>query len=199
MADDKLSIVNQALTAAGEDPLTTLTPGSVMANAAIEHYEAIVSEEIENGSWKFSTKPIFTPTLLTALAPKPLQYQYGRAADDIEVMSVLYKNVELDGEFYEIEGRTVRCAFNSDIAIKYQYRPPEEIWPQRFRRIISGRLTALFLRVSERHTEADAMDENTEVRAKVAKHTETRQRRNRPLGDGTLAQARMGQRPRRFS
>jgi hypothetical protein len=198
MADDKLSIVNQALTAAGEDPLTDMTPGSVMANAAIENYDAIVSEEIENGNWKFSSKGSYAPSLLTATANSPLKYQYQRASDDIELMAVLYKGIELDGEFFELEGRIVRCAYNSDITFKYQYRPDESLWPQRFRRIITQRLEALFLRVSERHNEADNRDKSTDIKTMVAKHTESRQRRNRPLGDGTIAQARMGQRPRRF-
>lgn len=197
MADDKLSIINQALTSAGEETLSALTPGTVMANAAIENYDAIVGEEIENGSWKFSAKTD-TPDLLTARADTPMQYQYQRFTDDIELMAVLYKGIELDGEFFEIEGRTVRCVYNSDITFKYQYRPDESIWPMRFRRIIVQRLEALFLRVTERHTEAEARDEATHVKTIIARHTESRQRKNRPLGDGTIAQARMSQRSRRF-
>lgn len=197
MANDKLSIINQALTAAGEETLSSLTPGTVMANAAIENYDAIVGEEIENWSWKFSAKTD-TPDLLTTKADTPLQYQYQRFGDDIELMAVLYKGVELDGEFFEIEGQIVRCAYNSNITFKYQYRPDEFEWPQRFRRIIVQRLEALFLRVTERHTEAAGRDQDTAIKTIVARHTESRQRRNRPLGDGTLAQARMGQRPRRF-
>lgn len=196
MADIKLSIVNQALTAAGEDPLTDMTPGTVFANAAIENYDAFVDEELENGVWKFATDTK-TPTLLTPLAGDPLKYQWQRLGQDIEVQAVLYKGIALEGEDYELEGRNIRTRYNSDITVKFTYRADEAVWPQRFRRIIVQRLEALFLRVTERHSEAAARDQDTGVKTIIARHTEARQRKNRPTGDGTLVQARFGQRPRR--
>lgn len=196
MADDKLSIVNQALTAAGEDPLTALTPGSVMANAAIENYEPFVKEELENGTWKFASKTTDL-SLLTAEADGTLKYRWQVPAAALSVQSILYRGVVLDGEFYEIEGQVVRAAYNTEISAKYVYRALEALWPQRFRRIIYQRLEALFLRVSERHTQAATRESDTEVRKAIARHTESRQRVNRPVGEGSLAQARMGRRTRR--
>ncbi len=192
MADIKLQIVNAALTAAGEDPMdATLTPGSVMANAALSNYDAIVAEEIEIGTWKFATKTA-APSLLTALADCPLQYQWQLPSDCIAVQSVKYKRVVMDGEYYEIQGNVVRTIVNSDVLVNYSFRPPESTWPQRFCRIITGRLEALFLRTTERHNEAEGRDEATDKKTLIAKHAEARQRPNRPIGSGSVAEARVG-------
>lgn len=191
MSDPRLDIVNRALSAVGEDPLATLTPGMVMSNAALLHYDSIVAEELENGDWKFASKTETSPSLLTALAGNPLKYQWQIPSDSEEIQAVLHCGRPLDGEFYQIEGEVIRCAFNSNITIKYSFRPSEDVWPQRFQRIIVQRLEAIFLRVVERYSEAQERDEDTAVRTQIAKHTEARQQRNRPLGPGTIAQARL--------
>lgn len=196
MPDIKLRLVNQALTAAGEDPLDALVPGSPMANAAITNYDDFVDEELENGVWKFATK-IAVPTFLTATVDKPLKYQWQRAADDIEVQAVLFRGRALEGEDYDIQGRVIRTRFNANITVKYTYRPNEEVWPRRFCRIIVQRLEALFLRSTERFSEATERDEDTALRSQVARHTESRQRNNTPLNMGSIAEARMGRRSRR--
>jgi len=198
MADIKLSIINQAISAAGEEPLTVLAAGSVMANAAIENYDSFVEEELENGTWKFASKTADL-SLLTARADEPLQYQWQIPSDCLVVISVLYNGRDLDGEYYQIEGRKVRTQYDADVTIKYVYRPDESEWPKRFQRIVSQRLEALFLRVTERHSEAARRDEDTSIKTMIARHTEARQQRNRPLGDGTLVQARFGSRRRRSS
>lgn len=196
MADDKLSIVNQALTAAGEDPLTALSPGGVMANAAVENYEPFVKEELENGTWKFATKDKAL-SLLTAQATGKLKYEWQLPSDVLSLLSILHCGCILQGENYEIVGTTVRTCYNTDITARYIYRADETLWPQRFRRIIYQRLEALFLRVSERHTQAATRESDTEARKSIARHTESRQRVNRPVGEGSLAEARMGRRTRR--
>lgn len=192
MADIKLQIINQALTVAGEDPLdATLTPGSVMANAAIANYDAIVAEELEIGTWKFATKTA-APTLMTAQADCPLKYQWQLPADCIAVQSVKYKRVTMDGEYYDLQGTVLRTVVNSDVLVNYTFRPAESLWPQRFCRVIVGRLEAIFLKTTERHNEAEGVDEATDKKSLIAKHAESRQRPNRPLGSGSVAEARVG-------
>lgn len=192
MADIKLQIINAALTSAGEDPMdATLTPGSVMANAAISNYDSIVGEEIENGTWKFATKTA-APSLLTALADEPLKYQWQIPADCVSVQSVKYKRAVMGGEYYDIQGQVLRTVVNSDVLVNYSFRPDEAVWPQRFRRLIAQRLEALFLRVTERHNEAEGRDEDADKKAQIARHADTRQRPNRPLGSGSIAESRVG-------
>lgn len=196
MADIKLSLVNQALVAAGEDPVAALTGTNPMTVAAVEAYDAIVEEELEKNIPMFAKK-VASPTLQTATSDAPLQYRWELPADMLEILSVLYLGIELEGDKFEIEGDVIRCFFNTDVTVKYTYRPPEERWTRRFRRIIVQRLESLFLRVTERHNEADGRDKDTERVSIIARHADSRQRKNRPLGDGSLVQARQGLRRRR--
>lgn len=194
--DIKLSIVNRALSAVGEGSVTSLTPGETLPNAALEHYESIVALEIEQGEWKFGTRTS-TPTLLTAEADEPLKYQWQIPSASKGIIDVLYRNVPLKGEHYDIEGNVVRCRYNTAITFQYRIRPDEEIWPERFQNIIVQRLEALFLRVLERVQDAAVRDQDTEFKTKRAKHAEARQRLNRPLADGSIVDARLGRFRRR--
>lgn len=194
--DIKLSIVNRALSAVGEGSVTSLTPGETLPNAALEHYESIVALEIEQGEWKFGTRTS-TPTLLTAEADEPLKYQWQIPSASKGLIDVLYRNVPLKGEHYDIEGSVVRCRYNTAITFQYRIRPDEEIWPERFQNIIVQRLEALFLRVLERVQDAAVRDQDTEFKTKRAKHAEARQRLNRPLADGSIVDARLGRFRRR--
>lgn len=197
MADIKLSLVNQALTNTGEDPVTSLTGENAFTRAAIENYDDIVNEELEKNEPKFAQK-VAAPSLQTATSDEPLQYRWTLPAEALSVISVLYLGIDLQGENFEIEGRTVRCFYNTDVTVKYAYRVDETLWTFKFRRIIIMRLESVFLRVSERHTEAAERDKSTERVSTIARHRDAKQRSNRPIGDGSIIEARMGMRRRRI-
>lgn len=197
MADIKLSLVNQALVAAGEDPITDLGGADgPLAIAAIQQYDDIVNEELVVNEPMFAKK-VLAPTLLTAVSDQPLQYRWQIPADKLSILSVLYKGVVLLGDLYEIEGAVIRCYYNTDVTVKYIYRADESVWSFPFRKIIRQRLEALFLRVTERHNEADGRDVATERSSTIARHADARQRSNRPIHDGSIIQARFGMRRRR--
>lgn len=197
MADIKLSLFNQALVIVGEDAVSELDSTNLFIAACLEHYERLVGEEIETGNWKFASKDA-TPTLLTAQAESPLQYQFQMPADLKTLQAVMFKDFPLDGADFEIDGRVIRCRYNTDVTIKYLFRADESVWPDRFRTIIVRGLQAIMLRRNEDHGVAAQIEEGTEIKKIVAKHAESGQRRNRPLGDGTVVQRRRGQifRPR---
>lgn len=197
MPDIKLNLVNQALSAIGEDTVSSLTGGDVCCRAANEHYEDIVAEELERNRPIFATKTAASMTLLTPLRDKPLQYQWQLPSDFLVVSSALYLGVVMAGERYEIEGKILRSYYNSDMTLRYIWRAPEEMWTSRFKRIVEQRLEALFLRVTERFTQADQRDKNTEFKASVARHTDSGQRSGRPLSGGSIVEARQGFRRRR--
>lgn len=196
MADIKLELVNQALTAVGEDEISALTGDTACSRAAIRHYERIVKVALGRNKPKFSWK-VAAPSLLTARSDEPLQYRWQRPSDDLKVIGVLYNGQSLDSAYYDIEGRVVRAYYDSDITLRYVYRAPEDIWDAEFQEIIEQRLEALFLRVTERFTAADNRDIATEGLARVARHSDTSQRASRPVGEGSIIQARRGLRPRR--
>lgn len=191
MADIKLSLVNQALSAVGEDVVTSLTGDSACTRAAIQHYDDIVAEELENNRPKFATK-VANLTLLTARAAQPLQYRWQIPSDSLVILAPLYNASVIDAEGFTIEGDVVRTRYNSSISLRYIWSAPEEKWTSRFRRIVEQRLEALFLRVTERHNQADGRDANTDMKAARARHTDAVQQHSRPLGGGSIVAARQG-------
>lgn len=196
MADIKLSLINQALTNTGEDPVTELTGENAFTRAAIENYDDIVNEELEKNEPKFAQK-VGEPSLETASSDEPLQYRWTLPAEALSVRSVLFEGWDLQGDKFEIEGRVIRTAYNESVTVKYVYRPDESFWTYKFRRIIIMRLESVFLRVSERHNEAEEHDKSTERRSVIARHADARQRSNRPINPGSIIEARFGQRHRR--
>jgi hypothetical protein len=195
-ADLKLAVVNQALTAIGEDAVTSITGDSACTRAAIQHYEDIVAEELERNQPKYALRTV-APTLLTALSLYPLQYQWQIPPDCLSIVAVEYMGWTLEGDKFELENGFVRCYYNSNITFRYIFRAPEATWNPQFRRIIEQRLEALFLRVTERFSAADGRDASTERKSQIARHTDAMQRRNRPVGGGSIVEARRGLRPLR--
>lgn len=194
MADIKLSLINQALTVIGEDAVSSITGNGWISTVAIENYEQFVEEEIETGAWAFASKT-GTPTLLTAKAPKPLTHQWQIPADVMTLQAVLHCGRVLDGDLYRLDGRTIRTRHDCNISLQYLWRPPEDIWPARFDRIIIQRLEAAFLRSTERHAAADNRDMDTIGKRLVAKHTESGQRKSRSMGPGSIVERRRGRSP----
>lgn len=190
-ADLKLAIVNQALTEAGEDIIAALTGDEFLPQVAITHYEPIVEEEIEAGNWLFAVKT-HSPALLTETAAEPLTHQYDLPAETLKLLGVLYNGSELDGLRYAVEGRTVRVSYDTDVTFRILHRPEEELWPQRFRRIIVRRLLATFLRALEQHREARETDDDTTTKTIIARHAEATQSRNFSGQDGSIVERRRG-------
>lgn len=191
MADIKLSLVNQALTVIGEDAVSSVTGKDWISTVALENYEQFVKEEIETGAWAFASKT-GTPTFLTAGAPRPLCHKWQIPADVLTIQSVLHCGTVLGGDDYRIDGRIIRSRYDSDITLQYLWRAGEDVWPFRFQRIIIQRLEAAFLRSTERHSAADDRDMDTVAKRTIAKHTESGQRKNRSIGDGSIVERRRG-------
>lgn len=188
-SDIKLSIINQALNRTGSDALTSLNGDEFEVVVANINYDPIVAEELEESGAYFATKT-GTPTLQTAQAAKPLPYQWQVPADLLTLRAVLYCGKELDGDCFSIEGRIVRTAFNTGITLRYIWNVAEDQWPSRFRRTIERRMRAVFYSATERFNEAEATDEGTQVQTKLARYAEAGQRRNRPIGGGSIVDAR---------
>lgn len=188
----KLGLINQALTAVGEDPVSEITGQNAHTRAAIEHYDAIVGEELERNQPK-SAVTTAAPTLLTATVPnEPLPYQWQPPADCLSIIAVLHCNRVLDGDAQTIENGLIRTAYNTDIRVRYARRVSEENWSFAFRAIIEKRLEALFRRVQEQSDVADDMDKKAEQKSLIARHADARQRQNRPMAGGSLVDARLG-------
>lgn len=198
MADIKLDIINQARTKVGEDPVASVSETDHLSVVAATHYDDLVLDELENAAWQFARKTLDTPTLLTAQSGGQLKYQWQIPSDSLGIIDVLHCARALAPGDYLLEEDYVRTAHNTEISLIYYFRPDEAEWPRRFRRLIYRRLVAIFLGASERMEESETADQDADHRALLARHSEARQRRSRPESPGSLADARMGRRSRRW-
>lgn len=194
MSDAKLAIANVALTNAGFDAVTALSGPEPAIVAILSNYDQIVRCELETGNWTFAVKED-SPSLLTATSDEPLKYRWQLPTDVLKVLAVLYNGYELDGEDFAKEGAVIRTAYNTDIKVRYAWRPDEEAWSASFCKLVSQRLEAVLLRSREDRSGAMARDRQTDSDAIVAKHADSTQRRNRPLGAGRIADRRRGRIP----
>ena len=191
MADIKLQIVNQALTACAEDPVSDLSGQNALTRIAIEHYDDLVNEELEKNQPKFA-QTTGTPSLLSGTLGEPLQYRWQPPSGVLTIVNVLHFAVPMDGEDYEVEGAIIRCRFNTDVTVRYIRRVAEEFFTYAFRRIIVTRLEAIMLRFLEENDRGDDRDRAAEIKSVIARHRDAKQRGNRPIAPGSLALARFG-------
>lgn len=191
MAVTQLSIINRARVEAGEEVVTDLTPVDAMMRAAIASYEDIVQDELENGEWAFGIRKQI-PTLTATDTDSSLPYQYALDPETIGVVSVRYLDQPLEGWLFRINGRAVWTAYNSGITFLVKNRPGEGLWPRRFSELVVLGLKAVFLDATERHAEASDVRVFAHRKRIMAKHSESAQRHNRPMGQGSIINRRRG-------
>lgn len=187
----QLSVINRARVIAGEETVADLTPVDAMMRAALASYEDMVLEEIENAQYLFTLKRS-TPTLTDTDTNRTLPFKYTIPAESLGIVGVHYNDMPLDGVAFEIEGGYVWTAFDTNVTFLYKIRPDESVWPRKFSQIIVDELTAIFMRGTERHSEAQSILANAARRRVINRNSEARQRHNRPMGEGSLVNRRRG-------
>lgn len=194
-AETQLTIINQARTLVGEEVVTDLTPVDAMMRAALAHYEAIVTEEVENGAWLFALS-LIVPDLASTDLTLRLPYEWTIPDDSLGVVSMNFCDTPLDGDTFDIRDQSAFTLFGANITMLYRVRADESVWPERFARIIVYRLASVFMRATERHSEAAAIDSDTARKSMIARHTEARQRKSRTMGEGSIVARRRQSLPR---
>jgi hypothetical protein len=190
-AVSQLSIFNRARVKAGESVVADLTPIDDTMRAFLASYEDLVLEELEVSEWAFSLAQA-TPTVNAINVLRSLPYQYAVPPDSLGIVGVRWMDQPLEGRHFRIEGNGVWTRWNSGITFLYKTRPGEQMWPRRFSDIIVDRLTAIAMQLTERHSEAQTVLGNAERNRIRASHAESRQRHNRPIGQGSIVNRRRG-------
>jgi hypothetical protein len=163
MAALDLSIINAALTATGNDPISGLPPedDSIGAVIAGQNYEEMARGELANHPWKRATKIQELNRLdpdVHGDPPEPWTAAYLLPTDLLEIRTVKVAGEPID---YRIHGNSILCdAGETDhVILHYVYRPPEIDWPPWFRLGMKYRCEAMFLRgIGERYPEAKSRD-----------------------------------------
>lgn len=156
-----LSVINAAAGRTGNDPVTSLTQGSLVANIANSNYEDSVKVELSLYPWKRATKIAslnrLDPDLMGAV-PEPWTASYQLPVDLIDIRTAVVAGIPIR---YEVHGDKILCdaATSDDVVLHYIWRVPEADWPPWFREGMTLRWEAILLRgVGERYREAEARD-----------------------------------------
>lgn len=197
----KLSLINQALTRTGNNPLSQLQAGTPEGIIALTNYDSIVKETLEEYPFKFALRST-TLSLLGTQAGGPLKYRWQLPPDFIVVRRVEYKatatsDAAIVGD-YEIEGdenggQVLRVAYDARITLLYTRYVSEGAWPQSFQSVIRTRLEAVFRRgINEEVSEGDNDDRRAEFLLKKSRHQRASQvpGKRSNLSGGSLITAR---------
>jgi hypothetical protein len=154
---DRLTIINDALLATGNNPLSAEFDGSPEWLAGESAYRRAVAFILGRHRWNFATK---TVALVTALPDNPsalYAYAYAQPADCLHV-EALYLNDYPIGR-YSIEDGRICCDHADGLKLKYLRQPDNGVWPERFVELVTMKVEAHLLRsMNEMNRDADSRD-----------------------------------------
>ncbi|MFC5355657.1 hypothetical protein [Azospirillum himalayense] len=182
-----IDLINAALTATGNKPITTLEDADSESVVSMANFEAVVGAEFAHPwTWTQTTRRLSriagdTDTIWTTAWQVPA-------------------GVEVDR--IEVSGRPVAWESMSDLILTREaegvvavgrYRPPVRRWPDLFKTAIVQRLEALFLRaLNEDVAAADARDKAADRLIRQARNADSRKRSPRKPATSSLLEARRG-------
>ncbi|WP_353861280.1 hypothetical protein [Azospirillum formosense] len=182
-----IDLINAALTATGNKPITTLEDADSESVVSMANFEAVVGAEFAHPwTWTTTTRRLSrvsgdTDTIWTTAWQVP-------------------SGVEVDR--IEVSGRPVAWESMSDLILTNEaegvvavgrYRPPVRRWPDLFKTAIVQRLEALFLRaLNEDVAAADARDKAADRTIRLARLADSRKRSPRMPTTSALLEARRG-------
>lgn len=195
MATIDYSIINAAASRTGNDPITSLSEGTIVANIATNSYEEVVSSELSLYPWKRATKTASLNRLDPAIHGDPAEpwtAAYGLPTDFIDVRTVMVSGYPIN---YSVSGDTILNDANADddVVLHYIWRVPELQWPPWFREGVIRRLEAIFLRgIGERYREAEARDKSADEQFNRARSRDSQSEPGRNPQRSPLLRARGG-------
>jgi hypothetical protein len=145
---DRLTIINDALLATGNNGLNVEFDGSVEWLAADSAYRRAVSFLLGRHVWNFgSTSTALTSRLLAS--PHPIYTAaYDLPGDCLHVEGVWHDNGS--GAYplarYEIVDQKICCMEESALTVKYVRQPSPEQWPVLFIELVTMKVEAYLLR-----------------------------------------------------
>lgn len=139
---DKLTIINRALTATGNDRVS-LNDGTPEWVAAEEAFDRCIDDVITAHGWPFARTSI---ALVAAPSNPSKKYDYAHV---IPPQVLVIKGVYVDGyktEIFERLGNVLCLDHDSGIEIEFIENPPEERWHLQAAEALTQKMEVAFLR-----------------------------------------------------
>lgn len=141
---DRLTVINDALIATGNNPLNVEFDGSEEWIAADSSYRRAVGYLLSRHTWSFATTTVRLAGRLP-LSPHPfLDNAYELPSDCLHVETAFLGRRGLTE--YEIVDNKLCCRFDQDVSVKYVRRAPPGQWPPRFAELVTMKVEELLFR-----------------------------------------------------
>jgi hypothetical protein len=195
MATTDLTVINAAATRTGNNPVTSLSTGGLVAQIASNNYEDAVKTELALYPWKRATKIEQLSRLdpdVSGEPPEPWTAAYQIPSDVIDIRAVKVGGYPIN---YEVHSSKILCdaAESDDVIMHYVWRVPETAWPAWFKEGMTRRMEAMFLRgIGERYREAQARDEAADESFALARNRDSQSQTPRDPTISPTLQARAG-------
>lgn len=189
------TVINAAAGRTGNNPMTSLSDGSIVANIASSNYEDLVKAELSLHPWKSASKIASLVRLdpdVEGEPPAPWSAAYQLPGDVIDIRTVTVWGEPID---YAVHGDAILCyaAPDQDVVLSYVWRVPEALWPPWFREGMIRRCEAIFLRgIGERYREAQARDVAADDQFAKARTRDSQSQTPRDPARSPTLQARIG-------
>lgn len=199
---DRITIINDALVATGNEPVNIEYDGSAEWQAADSAYRRAVRWALNKHRWNFATVTQALASLLETSPSAVFEYGYALPGNCLHVEAVYVDGRPLAE--YEIINQKLACNHNSDVVIKYVTTPNVGQWPEDFVELVTIKLEAFLLRGlnedtdNARRRDADARAELVEVRSQRDQQSAPRavfRSRTAARRRGMSAPARFGKYP----
>lgn len=184
--DTEIDLINAALTATGNSPITSLEDGTSEAEVAASNLERILGAEFSYPwTWTHTTKRLNRVDGTGTDTAYLYAYQVPPSFE-VERVEVCARNVP-----WESMSDLILCNEDSGVVAIGRWRPPVRNWPAAFKAALCIRLEALFLRaLSDDHEKADLRDKAATMAFRAARNADSGKRSPRRPGTSALLEAR---------
>lgn len=184
--DTEIDLINAALTATGNNPITSLEDGTAESDVAASNYWRILGAELVHPwTWAHTTRRLV---------------RVEGTGTDTSWLYAYQVPVGFEVERIEVGGQPVAWESMSDLILTSapdnvvavgQWLPPIRDWPADFRNALVMRLEALFLRaLSEDYEKAGARDKDADMAFRRARNGDSKRRSPRQPARSALLEAR---------
>ena len=190
-----LSMLSTALVLAGEKPLNSLTDPRYGALVAAAIFDMVYENELQCHPWRFTCKK----AALAQLNQTPLnEWQYAWQIPTDCLSMIGFWGVGPD-KLYEIYGGNVLytniqsgpSVGPAQLIAEYQFKPDPSTVPSYFSWLVTLALAAHMAKpITESDSNRTKCEQAYETQRKIAMHTDSRQRPNRPLQHRPFIQVR---------
>ena len=182
----EIDLINAALTATGNSPITTMDDGTSEAEVATHNFERVLGAELAY-PWTWTHTAQFLNRVDVPGTDTAWLFAY-QVPDTFEV-----ERLEVCGRPvpWESMSDVVLCNVEDGVVAIGRWRPPVRQWPAEFRAALITRLEALFLRsLSEDYDKADLRDKAADRAFAAARRVDSRRRSPRKPARSALLEAR---------